>query len=489
MLLLVALALLVAAPATASAATVSTDGTTVTLVAGPGERNLLSVSLVDERIRITDRGPVPVAEPGCTVSERTASCAAAAVTNLVLDLGDQGDTVTLGRSITLPTLVRGGTGNDTMTSGTGADRFEGGSGRDTASYSGRTDGVTVTLGGGADDGRAGEGDNLISVERVIGTRANDVMFGKQTGDRLQGGPGDDQLDGGPGNDTLVGGQGFDAMGGGTGNDVFLAEGTVDGGDVFNGGEGTDRVDYSKRRAGVVADADGRQDDGSFPNGLDFTGSIPVIALLGSDERDLIQPDVERIRGGEGDDVLQPPTAGGSVEGRGGTDVLLGGPGRDRFDGGTGFDRILARDGNPETVICGEQTDRAYVDVTDIAGGDCESVASRIAVALAPLQSSLRADGTVAVRVACPAQAWVRCVGVVRASTVRRLGKKPVALGSARFSAAPGTVVDLRITIPDAGRAALRRFGPATRVRLVGRGRDEAGPARDAIRRFVLRAAR
>jgi hypothetical protein len=84
---------------------------------------------------------------------------------------------------------------------------------------------------------------------------------------------------------------------------------------------------------------------------------------------------------------------------------------------------------------------------------------------------------------------VRCVGVVRASTVRRLKKRPVPLGSARFNTAAGTIVDLEIAVPEAGRAALRRFAPATRVRLVGRGRDEAGPARDAIRRFVLRAGR
>ena len=65
-------------------------------------------------------------------------------------------------SSTVPatTPIVGGPDNDTWTAGAGTDSFMPGTGVDSVSYSGRSGNVTVTLAGGADDGEAGEGDDV-----------------------------------------------------------------------------------------------------------------------------------------------------------------------------------------------------------------------------------------------------------------------------------------------------------------------------------------
>jgi hypothetical protein len=75
---------------------------------------------------------------------------------------------------------------------------------------------------------------------------------------------------------------------------------------------------------------------------------------------------------------------------------------------------------------------------------------------------------------------------VRGETVRRVRGRPVRLGVAGFNIAAGTSADLALRVGDAGREAIDRFGGTTRIRLVTSSRDEAGPGRDGIARFVLR---
>lgn len=70
-----------------------------------------------------------------------------------------------------------------------------------------------------------------------------------------------------------------------------------------------------------------------------------------------------ILGGAGADRLT---------GGGGADVLDGGPGQDTLAGGAGDDEMRAFDDVVETVGCGAGTDRAYLDVVDLADG-CEAV--------------------------------------------------------------------------------------------------------------------
>ena len=108
--------------------------------------------------------------------------------------------------------VRGGSGNDVLGGGLGPDGMSGGSGRDIVVYGQRGVPVVVTIGAGANDGVAGERDNVkADVESVQGGRGNDVLTGNNRANRLFGGGGNDRVLGKGGSDVLVGAGGDDRL--------------------------------------------------------------------------------------------------------------------------------------------------------------------------------------------------------------------------------------------------------------------------------------
>jgi Ca2+-binding RTX toxin-like protein len=137
--------------------------------------------------------------------------------------------------------LEGGAGDDALDGGGGlafnapdTDVLSGGLGSDSASYF-RTAPVSVSLNNVADDGEAGENDNVKSdVEDVSGGTANDTLvgngsandfFGNAGADRIVGSGGSDELNGGRGNDNLNGGPGRDTLLGGPGNDALNSKDT------------------------------------------------------------------------------------------------------------------------------------------------------------------------------------------------------------------------------------------------------------------------
>ena len=156
----------------------------------------------------------------------------------------------------------GENGDDLLDGGDGADEIRGGfadsedyfgthAGFDTVTYEGRNKPLTVTLYDTfvtrANDGYAGEGDDVMDVQGVIGGNGNDVIKADEnpeqnpgTGStpyKLVGGPGDDLLVGSTGNDTLDGGLGADRLYGQEGDDTLLGkDGTAD---YLDGGLGND----------------------------------------------------------------------------------------------------------------------------------------------------------------------------------------------------------------------------------------------------------
>jgi Ca2+-binding RTX toxin-like protein len=147
-----------------------------------------------------------------------------------------------------PNRLAGGGGNDLLDGGGDPDVLIGGSGFDTATYAGRSAPVIVSLDGRANDGAAGEGDNVTpSVEGAIGGRGADRLTGNSRSNRLRGGAGNDTLRGGRGRDMLEGGTGRDILFGGPGAD-FLSGGS--GRDRVSGGSGTD-VAVADRRDRVT----------------------------------------------------------------------------------------------------------------------------------------------------------------------------------------------------------------------------------------------
>ena len=90
------------------------------------------------------------------------------------------------------------------------------------------------------------------------------------------------------------------------------------------------------------------------------------------------------------------------------------------------------------------------------------------------------------RVECPPQAFVRCEGTLRATTVRRVdGRRVARLGLAGYGLVPGATQEVDIPFDEAARSIVRRFAPL-RVRVAIRGRDEAGAARPSAARLILR---
>lgn len=158
-----------------------------------------------------------------------------------------------------PIVLNGQRGNDQLTGGLGNDFFAGGpdddivfalsgpdgtdafyphTGKDTFSYAARTEDVTVTLDGEANDGASGENDNVgPQVTVVVGGAGNDFLVGGylNRGNIFEGGDGNDLLMGLEGADKLFGGGGSDVLDGGNGDDVLRGEDGIGGNDTLDGG--------------------------------------------------------------------------------------------------------------------------------------------------------------------------------------------------------------------------------------------------------------
>ena len=129
------------------------------------------------------------------------------------------------------TLV-GGAGNDLLIGGAGSDVFSGGKGGgDAVTYGYATAPLTVSIDNIANDGVAGEQDNVkTDVENIYGGSGSDTLTGSSA---------DNVIYGGAGNDLITGLGGKDSLFGESGNDRFVAkDGLVD---AIDGGAGTDKL--------------------------------------------------------------------------------------------------------------------------------------------------------------------------------------------------------------------------------------------------------
>lgn len=152
-------------------------------------------------------------------------------------------------------VLSGGAGDDILIGGGGADILDGGAGSDTVSYASSRLAVSVDLELGVGQGGDAEGDTLIDIEHVIGSRGADTLTGDAGDNTLEGLAGNDTLIGGAGDDFLEGGAGFDTLTGGTGADAFYFAQANAGADTitdFSGLEG-DIIRISKVGFGITAD--------------------------------------------------------------------------------------------------------------------------------------------------------------------------------------------------------------------------------------------
>ncbi|SMC53415.1 beta strand repeat-containing protein [Primorskyibacter flagellatus] len=133
--------------------------------------------------------------------------------------------------------LNGGSGDDTILGGTGADSMNGGAGTDTLylASDGYASGVTVNLGANTISGP----DTISGFENVTGTNIS------ASGDNLTGSAGANHIIGLAGNDVLTGLAGVDTLEGGLGDDRLIVSAVADvsGANVFDGGAGTDTLDW------------------------------------------------------------------------------------------------------------------------------------------------------------------------------------------------------------------------------------------------------
>ncbi len=284
----------------------------------------------------------------------------------------------------------GGEGDDFLLPGAGVDTIDGDSGFDTLSYdeSSATGGVSVSFVAGflgvAIDW-AGDQDNFVEIERIVGTSFDDTLDATSYGQSLQlfGGAGNDTITGGNQNDTISGGDGEDRLYGGGGANIFIAGSGddfiwIESADdrIADGGAGYDRayviaagetlrvdetwtgVERFDLVSGAGIDATGYGTallmagwSGANPDAL--TGGLGNDTLFGLDGADT-------LRGGAGDDSLNGGNGNDHLWGGTGTNSYNGGEGDDQFyiqsttdtieDGGPGYDRVRFLGSNEVLVV-------------------------------------------------------------------------------------------------------------------------------------------
>lgn len=169
----------------------------------------------------------------------------------------------------------------------------------------------------------GGNDHLFNRGTIVGS----VSAGAGNDDvrNVTGGVIDGKVDLGSGNDTYDGrgGEAWGVVSGGLGDDYFL--GNAAHGEAFDGGVGSDLLDFSGGAAVTVAL------DHSFAN-------------MGAARGDTYS-NFERVIGSESGDVIRGSAAANVLAGRGGADRVDGATGDDTITGGAGHDTLTGGLGN------------------------------------------------------------------------------------------------------------------------------------------------
>ena len=338
------------------------DARDLIVTATPGELNRISVhrepgGVVVEDLGAALTGACEPASPGRRICRGN-------YTGIVVNLGDGDDELNLRD---LGGSVDAGPGDDDLVVAGPPSRLLGGPGADLldarlapgsgTSYRDHTAAVTVRLNGLADDGSAGEGDNVLgSLGSIEGGSGDDTLESGAEAASLAGGAGNDSLVGSPEGESLLGQEGDDDISAGGGND------SLDGGegaDLLSGGPGHDEASYAQARVPLRLSIGDGPGDGA------------------AGENDDIGADIEDLIGGSRADVMIGTAAANRLVGHEGADRMVGGDGADTLDGSTDRDgdRLDAGPG-PDRVIAGAR-DRLLLDDGERDRTDCRSSAPRI----------------------------------------------------------------------------------------------------------------
>jgi len=304
-------------------------------VTGTSANDTISLSVSGSSIKVSQTGS----------ADKTFSNAS--VQKILVNALGGSDKVTLGSTITKPTTLNGGSGNDTVTGGGGNDIVDGGDGND-------------QLHGGA---------------------GKDALTGDAGNDVLDGGTGDDFLSGGAGSDTVDYSSRSASVSArlqtAAAPTVVTGSGGVSGEkdsyigcETLRGGSGNDGLSYvamadQNGQLPLVLDG-GPGNDSIFsfaqPGGLLKTPAI-VTEMGGAGNDQLSFADIEtKLFGGSGNDSLEPDgdavaegflTLPAVVDGGSGTDTYdLEAPGTTTFNIPSSIERLFGEDdtSTPGTII-------------------------------------------------------------------------------------------------------------------------------------------
>ncbi|MDP9477123.1 MAG: hypothetical protein M3R38_15825 [Actinomycetota bacterium] len=221
-----------------------------------------------------------------------------------------------------------------------------------------------------------------TIEPCYGTSDDDVMHGNGKANHLYGLGGEDRLYAYAGiGDTLNGGKGDDQLHGARGWDIY----------VFNDGWGEDSVfDPDVEISSLL-----NFRSVSTPVSIDLVPKSSTLVRAWSGTNRVFTPTNSRIDdaiGGRANDVivghdlqnlLSGQQGNDRIYGRAGRDQLVGGEGEDKLYGGSGGDDFLqgdsgddvffAKDGEVDSIFCGEGVDTVHKDPQDMEYDDCEKV--------------------------------------------------------------------------------------------------------------------
>jgi Ca2+-binding RTX toxin-like protein len=250
-------------------------------------------------------------------------------------------------------IITGGSGADTLYGGAGADQFIGGAGYDTAGYTDSTVAVNINLKTGVHSG-IGAGDTFTDIEAIKGSNYNDTFVGDGRGIDFDGGVGTDTVDYStsaaavnvdirPG--TGVAGTGGDAEG----STLANIERVI--GSSFN--------DSFTVALGGITFEGGAGDDTYYIN-TSITPTIVELADGGNDEMrvSVVNPshtfmaaNIERLTFiGSGAYTGWGNASDNIITGGSGNDTLYGGAGADQFIGGAGYDTAGYSDSTVAMII-------------------------------------------------------------------------------------------------------------------------------------------
>jgi Ca2+-binding RTX toxin-like protein len=346
------------------------------------------------------------------------------------------------------------------------------------------------------EGRGGTAGNIVDPS-VLGAQGGAGTGAPLTdGIELLGNGGNDQLTGGNGKDQLLAFGGDDSLMGLDGDDT-LQPGA--GTDFASGGAGVDKLDYLLNQ--------------NIPSvELDLTLTSPQDT--GGAGTETIS-DIENVDGTAGPDILRGDDGPNELFASNGDDIIEGRGAKDVLMGWRGADRINARDGEEDTVDCGDDDDKVVtdrpgldtlIDCEDVsfaaangggggggggggAGGNVKTFGRKTRVSLGLTAARIPAKGPLALRIANRND--FRVVARVSGQTVAKVqaaAKRRLKLGTKRVTVGAKAARTVKLSLPKALRRLIAHKGKVA-LRLSVRLTDPIGNVRTFTKRLTPRLKR